>query len=224
MKLFRITSDAFFVIAATFLITLSVAAMATRAWGWNSESVAAWVQAVGSVVAIVGAYIVGERQAKATLRAAQDAHNLAEEKRQKSILSVIQAAKFRLDEIRKGLEESDLNIHDVYHDSIIDSFVDIMSKLPVSELGSDKAINSFILLIGQFPFLKKSIKSYIDGPYKDPETIEEIKKLKKQDCDRKEIDRMVENARAVLKRNVKVHLDFAESNFKDFFAAVEMIR
>ena len=58
-------------------------------------------------------------------------------------------------------------MHAVYHPSLIDSLVHLMTKLPVSELGSDAAIGAFIKFSGQFTFLKQSLDEYLAGSYTD---------------------------------------------------------
>ncbi|WP_176079776.1 hypothetical protein [Paraburkholderia tropica] len=120
MKSFRMIAEGSFVIAATSLVTLAVAAMTIHAWGWNSGNVASWVQAVGSIAAIIGSYFIGERQAKAALAATQKAHQLAEETRQavealeelerrQGMYAVIRAAYTHTVQIKEALSD-ELNI------------------------------------------------------------------------------------------------------------------
>ena len=94
----------------------------------------------------------------------------------------------------------------------VDSLVDLMSRLPVSELGSDAAIGAFIMFSGQFTFLKQSLNEYIAGPFTD-EVKAEIAKLDDREYPG-EWKKIVDTKRAVLKSNVQVHIDRIHIEFK----------
>jgi hypothetical protein len=165
VKSFRMVMEGVFVIAATFLVTLVIAAMTIHAWGWNSGNVASWVQAVGSIAAIIGSYFIGERQAKAALAATQKAHQLAEEtrrtveakaaqERRAGMYAVVLAAHNHTVEIKEALDdEYNIKMYSIYHPSIIDSMIELLSKLPIHTLGSERAIAAFVIYNGQFTFL-----------------------------------------------------------------------
>jgi len=225
MKSFRMIAEGSFVIAATFLATLIVAVMTIHAWGWNSASVASWVQAVGSIAAIIGSYFIGERQAKAALAATQKSHQLAEETRQtvevleeherrKGMYAVILAAHNHTVQIKEALsDEFNLKMHSIYHPSIIDSLVELLSKLPIHTLGSERAIAAFIIYSGQFTFLKGAMAEYLAGPYTD-EINKKIAKLKEQDYDEKYSGVLISSKRAALRKNVETHIDRIQLEFQ----------
>lgn len=221
MKLFRVIAEGSFVIAASFLVVLAISDLTINAWGWNSGNVASWVQAVGSILAIGGAYFIGERQASATLRATREAHQLGERARREGMYSVIKAARSFAKVIDAALDDEDmpLKMYAVYHPSLIDSLVDLMVKLPVSELGSDQAIGAFIMFSGQLTFLKQSLGEYVAGPYTD-EVNTEIKKLEEQGY-RDQWKGIVEAKRAVLKKNVQVHLERMDIEFENLMEAFQ---
>jgi hypothetical protein len=206
---------------AIFSVAFLLGAVFTAFLRWpptQSSDWAAWVQAVGSIVAIFGAYFVGERQSRATLRAAHETHQLAERTRREGIFAVIQAAHARAKEFEGALDdETRLKMHDVYHPSLIDSLVELMAKLPVSELGSYQAINAFIIFSGQFIFLKKALDAFVGGPHVDPDVIKTLAKLKAQGYGNREEDQVIESKRAVLKKNVEVHLQRIHAEAKFLF-------
>lgn len=233
MKSFRTAIEGSFITTASFLVALVVAGLTIKAWGWNAGNVASWVQAGGSIAAIVGAYIIGERQAKATLRATQEAHELtekarlvahqsAERARRDGMLSVIRAAKSFADVVRAALDDPTppLRALNVYHPSIIDSLVELMSKLPIHEFGSDRAIGAFVIFSGQFTFLQKAMAEYMAGAYTD-EIKRQIEKLKKQGYGNGIIEDPVQWKQAALRQKVEVHLDRINSEFESFLAVAQ---
>jgi hypothetical protein len=222
VKWFRVAVEGSFVITASFLVVLATATLTIKVWGWNSGIVANWVQAVGSILAIGGAYFVGERQARATLLATQEAHRLGEHARREGMFSVIKAAHSRAKQIEAALDDDNppLKMIEVYHPSLVDSLIDLMAKLPISELGSDLAINSFIKFSGQFVFLSRNLDLYIGGPYADPKLMKEIATLKQQGCP-EHVERVVATKKAVLKKNVQVHLNSIETEFRNLMVALQ---
>lgn len=170
---------------------------------WHHEDWLSFAQAAASTLAIIGAYGVVFVQARLSKRAQRE-----------SMLSVIEAAygHAKLFEDALDDDEARLKMYGVYHPSLIDSLVDLMSKLPVSELRSDRAIGAFIVFSGQFTFLKQSLNEYLAGPFTD-EVNAEIAKL-----DDREYPgawkQTVDTKRAVLKSNVQVHIDRIHIEFK----------
>ncbi|MCP2092022.1 UNVERIFIED_ORG: hypothetical protein J2Y81_008128 [Paraburkholderia sediminicola] len=225
MKSFRTIAEGSLVIAATFLVTLVVAVVTIHAWGWNSGNVASWVQAVGSIVAIVGSYLIGERQAKAALAATQKAHQLAEETRQtvaaleeherrEGMYAVIFAAHNHTVQIKEALnDEFNIKMYSIYYPSIIDSMVELLLKLPIHTLGSERAIAAFVIYSGQFTFLKGAMAEYLAGPYTD-EIKKKITELKEHAYDEKYSDELIATKRAVLRKNVETHIDRIQLEFQ----------
>jgi hypothetical protein len=190
--------------------------VAQNMWSLNKSDWASWVQAVGSIAAIIGAYVIGERQSKATLESAREAHHVAEESKRVSRFAVLRAAHNRASLIRAALTKGEppLNLIEVYHSSIIDSLVLAMSSIPVSELGSDEAVDAFILFSGQFVFLRKALEEYVDGPSADPIVQRQLDRLKAQGYGREHQDEILTVARNVRRRNVEVHLKQIEFEFE----------
>ncbi|AOI60420.1 hypothetical protein [Burkholderia diffusa] len=225
MKSFRTIAEGSFFVTATFLVTLAVVVVTIHAWGWNSGNVASWVQAVGSIAAIVGSYFIGERQAKASLAATQKAHQLAEETRQavealeererrQGMYAVILAAHTHTVQIKEALsDEFNIKMYSIYHPSIIDSMIELLSRLPIHTLGSERAISAFVIYSGQFTFLKGAMAEYLAGPYTD-EINKKIAELKKYAYDEKYSDDLISTKRAVLRKNVETHIDRIQLEFQ----------
>ena len=170
---------------------------------WNHGDWLSFAQAAASTAAIIGAYGVVFVQARLSKRTQRE-----------SMLSVIKTAHShaKLFEAALDDDEARLKMYAVYHPSLIDSLVDLMNKLPVSELGSDNAIGAFIIFSGQFTFLRQSLDEYIAGPYTD-EMMAELQKLEEQGYrDQSKVN--VEAKRNVLKKNVQVHIDRIDIEFK----------
>jgi len=175
---------------------------------WHHGDWLSFAQAAAAIAAIIGAYGVVFVQAHLSKRAQRE-----------SLLSVIKAAHGHAKLFEAALDDDEalLKMHAVYHPSLIDSLVGLMSKLPVSELGSDVAIGAFIMFSGQFTFLRQSLNEYIVGPYTD-EMMAELQKLEEQGY-RDQSKGVVEAKRNVLRKNVQVHIDRIEIEFKTLMKA-----
>jgi hypothetical protein len=147
-------------IGVTTVIAHSLASHYPQDGGNN----AAWFQGVGTMIAIVGAFVIGERQSRASLQAIADAQMLAERSRRNSIFAVAKAAYARSKHIESAFSGSDIvsTLFRTYDQSIIDSIVGALSASPVHELGSDDAVISFLGLRDHFVFLGKAIERYVE--------------------------------------------------------------
>lgn len=175
---------------------------------WNHGDWLSFAQAAASTVAIIGAYGVVFVQA-----------HLARRAQRESMFSVIEAAYGHAKLFEDALEDDGarLKMYGVYHPSLIDSLVDLMNKIPVSELRSDRAIGAFIIFSGQFTFLKQSLNEYLAGPFTD-EVNAEIAKLDDREYPG-EWKQIIDTKRTVLKTNVQVHIDRIHIEFKTLLNA-----
>ena len=119
-------------------------------WGkLNPSEWASWAQAVGSLVAIVAAFYIGERQARITLAAVREADQLAEAKRIESLIGMADIA----DAIaRKCLEVYrpdgffSLGVSMAQVDDPLEIVNIGLSGVPLHEVGSGHAVSALILL------------------------------------------------------------------------------
>ncbi|MBW0450880.1 hypothetical protein [Paraburkholderia phenoliruptrix] len=184
-------------------------------WCLSKSDWASWVQAVGSIAAIIGAYIVGERQSRAAVESVREAHRITEASRQASMFAVIKAAHNRAQLIRDALDDEmpPLKLIAVYHPSIIDSLLASMSALNVAEIGSDEAVGAFVIFSGQFVFLRDALEKHLAGPSRDESVMKSIEKLKERGYGPRHTEQVWETAVDVKKKNVLVHLNQIDLEF-----------
>lgn len=134
-----------------------------RLKGVASGEAAGWMQAIGSIAAIGGAYAIGERQAKATLSAATKTQELAEAKRLSAIFAICAAAKNRTDIVRdifcSDVYESGKRFMEYDH-SLIRSVINAIGAVPVHEIGNSEAATALMDIKDQLDFLIRSIDEF----------------------------------------------------------------
>jgi hypothetical protein len=150
-----------------WLAALGIGLLYWRFNGWDKhDHIPEWIQAGGSVLAIIGAFWIGD----STRRAEQV------QKRQ-AIGAVVQAAQDFSDRIRDVIQRSNADagivepsIYDIYHEEVTKALADALSKIPLHELGSPAAVQAVLYLHGQFAhFLPPDIDKFIAGPDKHPD-------------------------------------------------------
>ncbi|MGK5050753.1 hypothetical protein [Janthinobacterium sp. RB2P8] len=161
---------------ATLMIALSAASYyGYRATPWSCMDVtvtAYWVQALGSIAAILGAFFLGERQAQ---KAAENSLHLIEteeRKRLASIFAICTAAKTRVDNIRSifcakdYLDNVGIRRYANYDHSITKSIINVLGAIPVHEIGSASAAEAILDIRDQLIFTMKSIDA-LDVAFKE---------------------------------------------------------
>ena len=147
-------------------LALVVAAL-VYAFKTYSDGAAAWVQAVGSIVAIVGAVWATKIQTKVAIDAVLTQHKLEREERRKAAKAIVEAAMFRASDIRKQftsaarVDEVQSLIRKSYDKTILDGLAHAMYGIPVHELGSSVAVTELLLLRDQFVFLAGAIQRFM---------------------------------------------------------------
>jgi hypothetical protein len=151
---------------AAIAITLFLAKSLSDAFSAHSEVVATWFQGVGTVVAVAGAYLMGEHQALLALRNAQTLDELIEERKRSAILAICEAGRRRAEEIEKIVHDD--YAHDAmyarYDKSIIESVVGALSAIAVHELRSAEGAIAILDLRDRLNFLKLCLERFKDGP------------------------------------------------------------
>jgi hypothetical protein len=174
---------------------------------------AGWAQAIGSIVAIFGAFQISERQTRNAFASVANAQALADEKKRKSILAIAEAANDRANSIDRifSSEGIRVNLSTAFHQSIIDSIIGALSAVPIHEIGSRDGVLALLDIRDQFVFLGKSIEIFLDGPDKHPDFQNNIKDYGE---DRVVIRQARESFSGVLAGNVTVHLRAINDSFK----------
>jgi hypothetical protein len=137
--------------------------MEAHRWkGLSPSDWAAWVQAVGSIAAIVGAYFLGERQANATRIAAIELQDREKEQKRAAIFAICTAAKIRTDLVRNifGAEYDEQLRMRHYDHSTIRSSIEAMTSVPVLEIGDARALSAFMDMRDQLGFMVKAIDQF----------------------------------------------------------------
>lgn len=112
-----------------------------------SADYAAWVQAIGSIGAVLGAFYIGERQAMKARNAALE--EVARQNRLKieGVLAICGACRYRVDKIHDifcVVEHDSLRRYLEYHRSQIEILKSAFEKVAVHELGDSQAIDAFL--------------------------------------------------------------------------------
>lgn len=150
-----------------WLAALGIGLLYWRFNGWDKhDHIPEWIQAGGSVLAIIGAFWIGD----STRRAEQV------QKRQ-AIGAVVQAAQDFSDRIRDVIQRSNADagivepsIYDIYHEEVTKALADALTKIPLHDLPSSDAVRAVLYLHGQFArFLPPAIDQFIAGPGKHPD-------------------------------------------------------
>lgn len=124
-----------------------------------------WVQAVGSIAAIVAAYFLGAAQVEAANHAAMAAERRAEGKRQSSILAIGAAIVSMVEELPNlayNNKAGHLAVGLAYDKRIFDGLISALGNIPVHELGSAKAVESFFGIKNSLIALQVKIEKFWD--------------------------------------------------------------
>lgn len=131
----------------------------------GSADLAAWVQAIGAISAIAGAYILGERQARAALDNSIKAQKIAVLEKQRAFFAICTAADNRarnIWEIYKGDKFSQTLRYSTYDESVVRSIVGALAAIPLHEIDSPDAIEALLNMKDQFVFAANAIRQYED--------------------------------------------------------------
>jgi hypothetical protein len=130
---------------------LAVCSAALLMFSWVpvlwSEPAAAWVQAVGSVAAILGAFVIGERQSRAAREHALELDRVAQKRKNDSVLAIAAAAHQHVIEISNAFQGEAINLMYLaleYNHRNVDDVIDAIAAVPLHELGSADAVTSLL--------------------------------------------------------------------------------
>jgi hypothetical protein len=207
--------------APLFVLAVTVGGVLFFAYPIKSSSdVAAWLQAIGSIGAILGAVWIGNRQ----VRAALSAEARASAGRRKSILAIAEAAYAHSEQFRRLLEEPDqrasLSLN--YHESIINGIVEALAGIPFHEVGSRDGVMAVLSLRDQLLFLKKSIEIFLAGPWKHPDIGPDLERYRLAG-EKAVVNDVLKTTNHVLARNIGNHLDVIRANYLALAEAVRVV-
>lgn len=172
---------------ACILIEIRWVAMRVIAMlGWENltaETWASWVQAVGSIVAIAGAYFIGERQAKSARRAAAEMQDRERSGKLASIFAICTAAHERAKFVYKVFCEvpaDSITRSFDYDHSLVRSVIKALEAIPVHEIGNANAVIALLDIRDQLEFMIKAIDTPVDPSDMDYEDNADLKKQRRE--------------------------------------------
>jgi hypothetical protein len=142
----------------------------------ESANVASWVQAFGSIAAIIGAYLVGERQAQATLRNELKLKQHDLEKKYGSILAIAAAAvnhAVNMESLYRDGPATALFVFITYDEQATNDVLNALAAVPVHEIGSFNAVTAFLRMKKSFIYLNQHLS-------KDYELLRKLDKTDEQ--------------------------------------------
>lgn len=148
--------------------------------GWQAptrEEWPAWVQAIGSIAAIAGAFFIGDWQAKATHQNDLKVRQAELNRKNGSILAIADAAHYQAAHVAKnyGGEETippRLVLFLIYNEKIIDDIVAALGAVPIHDLGSYEAVAAFMQMKNNFTYLAKFLKRDNELAKNDEESLQ----------------------------------------------------
>lgn len=175
----------------------AVGILGTAFWRFPPQSSgewASWVQAIGSILAIVGAWLGIRYQLGRATKQRRDA-----------IIAIAGAANARADQVRGYLLGADphFELSTKFHQSIVDGLVHALNGASVDEIGSPEGVSAFLEMQYQVVLLGMAIQAFTKGPYGDPDFVASVEKLREQGYSVAVIDNAEESRRQVLRRNLE---------------------
>ena len=114
-----------------------------RTSGLDAGEWASWVQAVGSIAAILLAYFLGERQTSVALQAVREAERMSSARIYDQILALADSAEKFTEKMSRIFHDGGFSYLDFsmqYDDAITESLLDSLKAVSAHELGSYNAI------------------------------------------------------------------------------------
>lgn len=181
----------------------------------NSQEWAAWVQAIGSIAAIIGSLWVARSQNKASLERVMEAQRLAEESKRMAVFALGEAAVERVKPIKDALEQKDPRsaLYRVHHSSVVHSLAGAISAAPIHELGSKEGILALLAIRDQLLFLEESIERLHTNAGK-------LSKEDRQEWTQQEREKYDQSFENTLRCNVKTNLVEIEKQFQALSASM----
>ena len=106
-----------------------------------------WVQAIGSIVAISGAFFLGDRQARSSVRLVVYADRVTAIRKAKAILAVTNAAQAHTSRAMKAFDSDGFSYIALacnYEDTTMQSLIQALADIPAHEVGSYNAVAAIL--------------------------------------------------------------------------------
>ena len=172
----------------------------------SSNGAPAWVQAVGSIIALIVA-----------IRVSRLSVEHAGLLKQKTIFSIAEAVHEYAKELRAAIEAtksdpgSNIGLYCVYHRDVTAGLVRALQGVPVHELASGQQVRAILGLANQLVFLGNATDKLLEPPISQPET---LKALEGAGGNYEQRSMLLGVALNVQKRNALNHLDKIEEHYQ----------
>jgi hypothetical protein len=174
----------------------------------SSSDWAAWVQAIGSICAIIAAVLISWAQSRLARESLTRSQLIADKARQSGILAIAEAAlehARRIDEAVSRTESGDaVALSQVYDQTIIDGIVQALTAVPAQEVGSRDGVMALLSLRDQFRFLGVQVEKFL-RPWMDADINKELESLAGAD-DRDVRREFLRGSKVAFAKNVRLHL------------------
>lgn len=152
-----------FVIAGSVIF---FALLIIRVFRLTSEEIASWVQAIGSIAAIWGAFSLSNNQIKRQERQRE----LAAEQKNKAVFAVVEHAVLHARAVHKSLSSADGKQKfklgwDTGYSEIFKSALKSLSLIPVHELGGYELVIAHNHILGAMINISKKVERYVSAEH-----------------------------------------------------------
>lgn len=139
----------------------SILLMGITALGWETPDWAGWVQAIGSIAAILGSFLVGAKQSKDALRAIRVADDLAVARKRAAIVGISEAASKIATDCRPIFEPNGFNclvLHFHQLDAPLAELNKAFEAIPIHEIGTAESVTELIQIKVSMLYLERALK------------------------------------------------------------------
>ncbi|HCF2575850.1 hypothetical protein [Pseudomonas monteilii] len=171
----------------------------------SSNGMPAWVQAIGSIIALVVA-----------IRVSRLSVEHAGLLKQKTIFSIAEAVREYSSKVRAAINDidddpgSNISLYHVYHRDVTAGLVRALQGVPVHELASGQQVLAILGLANQLVFMGDATDKLLGPASMQPEVLKALESLGDDHERRRKISDIALN---VLKRNALNHLDKMDEHY-----------
>lgn len=183
-------------------------------WGAiSSDGAPAWVQAIGSIIALVVA-----------IRVSRISVEHAGLLKQKTIFSIAEAVHEYADEVRKAINGisddpgSNIGLYSVYNGDVTAGLVRALQGVPLHELASGRQVSAILGLANQLVFMGNATDKLLVPPAMHPEVLKVLNRVGDNYGQRQSLSAV---ALSVLKKNALNHLDQIDKHYNSLKSTIE---
>ncbi|WP_124920697.1 hypothetical protein [Burkholderia sp. Bp9099] len=151
-------------IVAVILVSVSGAtSVGTRPY--DPSLMASWMQAIGSVAAIIGAYWVAERQGRAGRLLAMEMDKIAQRRQYEAYRAIVENGSKRacdLKELAVGAKADVFAIYWQNTERVYGDAISALTEIPLHSLGSYKAVNAVVGMKDALIALREVVRGFVE--------------------------------------------------------------